>query len=146
MSSPLTPTPSSQSRNDLEYQKFRADTNSGFSVAVVNPDGSNLSGGVVTVASPSAIGDGLKLVTTAGTAEKLSASTIACKSITITAKITNTGTVVIGGSTVVAASGATRRGIPLLAGDSMVIDIDDVSKVYADVTVSGEGVTYTYTA
>lgn len=45
MASPLTPTPSSESINDLEYQKFRADGSSGFSVAVVNPDGSNVSGG-----------------------------------------------------------------------------------------------------
>lgn len=98
-----------------------------------------------TGATPDAIGDGLKLVTTAGTRETLAAST-AIHSVTITAKQTNTGTVVVGGSTVVAASGATRRGVPLNAGDSITIDIDNLSKIYLDVTVNGEGVTYTYTA
>lgn len=97
-------------------------------------------------ASPSTIGDGLKLVTTAATRETLVPSTVPCKSVVVTAKQTNTGTVVVGGSSVVALSGATRRGTPLNAGDSVSIDIDDLFKVYLDVTVSGEGVTYTYTA
>lgn len=101
---------------------------------------------ITNTALPTAIGDGLKLVTTAGTRETLVASSTPAKSVTITAKLTNTGTVVIGGSTVVAASGATRRGTPLNAGDNIVIDIDDLVKIYVDVTVNGEGVTYTYTS
>lgn len=91
------------------------------------------------------IGDGLKLVTTAGTRETLVASTTPCRSVCITAKISNTGTVVVGAVTVVAASGATRRGTPLNAGDSVTIAINDLVKIYLDVTVNGEGVTYTYT-
>lgn len=101
--------------------------------------------GNATSSTPSSIGDGLKLITTAGTREALASST-ACRSVVITAKQTNTNIVAVGGSTVVAASGATRRGTPLNAGDSIAIDIDDLSKVYIDAIVDGEGVTYTYTA
>lgn len=95
-----------------------------------------------STAPSTAIGDGRKTVTAAGTAETLASST-ACKSVVITALSTNTGTVVVGGSTVVA-SLSTRRGTPLLASESIVLDVDNLSKVYLDVTVSGEGVVYTY--
>ncbi len=39
---------------------------------------------------------------------------------------------------------ATRRGVPLSAGDSYELGIDDLSDVYIDALVSGEGVTYAY--
>lgn len=88
------------------------------------------------------IGDGRKVVTTAGTALALATST-PCKKISITAETDNTGIIVVGGSTVVAAL-ATRRGTPLNAGDSYEVDIDDLADVYLDTTVSGDGVTFTY--
>lgn len=93
---------------------------------------------------PSTIGDNRKVVASAGTAEALAAST-ACKSVVITAETDNTGTISVGGSTVVAALG-TRRGTPLGAGESVAIDIDNLSKVFIDATVTGDGVTYTYLA
>jgi hypothetical protein len=96
--------------------------------------------------SPTAISDGLKLVTTAATRETLVASTTACKAVAIQAKYSNTGQVAVGGSTVVAASGATRRGVILYPGDTVTLPIDDLVKVYLDVTVSGEGVNYTAVA
>lgn len=99
-----------------------------------------------SVVTPSAIHDGLKLVTTAGTRETLVASSTPARSVTITAKGSNTGDVVVGGSTVVALDNATRRGTPLAAGDTMTMDIDDLQKIYIDTTVNGEGVTFTYTA
>lgn len=94
--------------------------------------------------------DGLKLVTTAGTRERLTASSTPAISVLMTAKATNTGTIVVGGSTVVAASGAGRRGTPLNAGDSMKMTrledgLKDLTDIYLDATVNGEGVTYTYT-
>lgn len=88
------------------------------------------------------IGNGRKVVTTAGTAVTLAASTV-IKEVTITAEISNTSTVVVGGSGVIA-SLATRQGTPLEAGDSATISIDDLSKVYIDALVNGEGVTFTY--
>ena len=89
------------------------------------------------------IGDGSKDVTAAGTAEALSATSLPVDFVSITAKIGNTGTIVVGASTVVAAA-ATQRGAPLLAGESISIGAVDLSAVYIDSTVSGEGVTFMY--
>lgn len=89
------------------------------------------------------ISNGRKTVTTGGTAEALAASATACISVIITALAANTGVVVAGGSGVVASSG-TRSGAPLNAGDSISFDIDDLSKIFLDVTVNGEGVSYAY--
>jgi predicted aspartyl protease len=55
----------------------------------------------------------------------------------------NTGTVVVGGSTVVA-SLSTRTGVPLDAGDTLAIDSADLSHFYIDSTVNGEGVSFLY--
>lgn len=88
------------------------------------------------------IGDGRKVVTTAGTAVAL-ATTTAIKRVYIQAETDNTGVIVVGGSTVVA-SLATRRGITLNAGDCITLDIDDLADVYIDSTVNGDGVTFTY--
>jgi len=89
------------------------------------------------------IKDGRKVVTTAGTREQLVASSTPCKWVILIAKTDNTGTIVVGGSTVVAAL-ATRQGTPLDAGDSVRLDIDDLYDIYLDATVNGEGVTYLY--
>ena len=88
------------------------------------------------------IGDGRKVVATAGTREAL-ATTTACNRVIITAETDNTGLVVVGGATVVAAL-ATRRGVPLSAGDSIELTINDLASVFLDVTVSGDGVSYLY--
>ena len=88
------------------------------------------------------IADGRKTVTTAGTRVTLASST-ACKQVIITAETDNTGYVVVGGSTVVAAL-ATRSGTPLNPGDSIAIEISNLSNVYLDAVVSTDGVTYTY--
>jgi len=88
------------------------------------------------------MGDGRKVVSTAGSAETLASST-ACKRVTIMAETDNTGYIVVGSSTVVAAQG-TRRGIPLMRGQSITIDIDNLADIYLDTTVNGDGVTYIY--
>lgn len=90
----------------------------------------------------SGVGDGRKTVTTAGTAVALASST-ACESVCVTALSTNTGTVVVGASTVVAAAG-TRRGTPLAANESVTFNVGDLSKIYVDSTVNGEGVSFSY--
>lgn len=95
-----------------------------------------------TYRSHGTIADNRKIVTTAGTAVVL-ASTTAIKRVYVQAETDNTGIIVIGASTVVA-SQATRRGIALNPGDSIVIDIDDLADVYIDSTVNGDGVTFTY--
>lgn len=89
------------------------------------------------------IKDGRKYVTTAATRETLVSSSTPAKLAIITAETDNTGVIAIGGSTVVAAV-LTRRGTPLLAGDSMLLEVDDLLDIYLDSTVSGDGVTYVY--
>lgn len=88
------------------------------------------------------IGDGRQTVSTGGTAVALAAST-ACKKVIICAEQDNTGVIVVGGSTVVAALG-TRRGTPLFPSDTIEIQIDNLNDIYIDTTVNGDGVTYTY--
>jgi hypothetical protein len=94
--------------------------------------------------SATTIGDGRKVVTTAGTSVALATST-SCREVTITALSTNSGTILVGGSTVVAAAG-TRRGVPLAAGASITLSIDNLSSIYIDATASSEGVSYLYLA
>ena len=86
-------------------------------------------------------GEGRQTVTTAGTAVQLSTTSVGASEVIITAETDNTGIIVVGTSTVVAAL-ATRKGTPLLAGESLVIAIDDLNKISLDPTVSTDGVTY----
>ncbi len=97
------------------------------------------------------LADGRKIVTTAGTRQALSTASVAVSSVTVTAETDNTGLVVVGGITSVVAALATRRGTPLSAGDTITLTsredgVDDLSEIGLDVTVSGDGVTYTYGA
>ena len=87
--------------------------------------------------------DGSKNVTTAGTAVPLVATSTECKRVDVTARINNTDVVVVGASTVVAASG-TRRGVPLLPGATYTFYPTDLADVYIDSVVSGEGVSFVY--
>jgi hypothetical protein len=91
---------------------------------------------------PSSIGDGVKNVAVAGTAEPLASST-PCKKVIITAKETNSDVICVGGSEVIALAG-TRTGSPLEANESVVVEIDDLNKIYINSVVSGEGATYTF--
>ena len=91
----------------------------------------------------STIGDGRQKTTTAGTAVALASSATPCRKVAITAFPENTDVVVVGASTVVGAL-ATRRGVSLPPGSSVEIRVDDVSKVYLDSVVSGEGISYVY--
>ena len=88
------------------------------------------------------IKDGRKTVTTAGTREKIDISDVT-EWIIITAETDNTGYVVVGGDTVVAAL-ATRRGTPLNVGDTITLAVDNPNRIWLDVTVSGDGITYLY--
>ena len=84
--------------------------------------------------------DGRTVVTTAGARVALASSTVV-KEVVITAETDNTGIVVVGGSTCVAAL-ATRRGIPLNAGDSVSFQITNLNAISLDATVPTDGVTY----
>jgi hypothetical protein len=99
---------------------------------------------VIVSSNISSISDGRKTVTTAGTRVTLVSSATPCKKVDIQALSTNSAVVVVGGSTCVA-SASTRQGIALNPNDSYSLEIDDVSKVYIDSVVSGEGVSFVYT-
>ena len=85
--------------------------------------------------------DGRTVVTTAGTRVALASST-ACKEVLVTAEADNTGIVVLGAAATVVAAIATRRGVPLSAGDSVVFQTDNLADLGLDSTVSTDGVTY----
>ncbi len=89
------------------------------------------------------------LVTTAGTRERLTTTgqEIAAKSVIVQALSTNVGVAVVGGIDVVAEQGAhnaaiKRKGITLVAGASVSIDIGDPAQIFVDTTESKEGVTW----
>ncbi|NUQ70404.1 MAG: hypothetical protein HUU17_06220 [Chthonomonadales bacterium] len=85
--------------------------------------------------------DGRQVVTTAGTRVQLSTTQTSVLEVTVTAETDNTGLIVVGGSTVVGTI-ATRKGTPLSAGDSYTLAVNDLTDVYLDSTVNGDGVTY----
>lgn len=99
---------------------------------------------VVSAASADVAGtlaDGRKTVTTPGTAVALAASS-ACKWVTVTALLSNTGQVNVGGAAVLATV-AGSSGTPLSAGSSVTLPVNDPSKVFVDARVAGEGVSFT---
>lgn len=100
-------------------------------------DPSTFGAGVSLIANT--LGDGSKNVTSAGTRVQLSTTSIPCKWVIITAKVGNTGTIYIGGITI-----ATGRGKPLVNLQEIMIDINDVSKVWMDADTSSDGVTFCY--
>lgn len=94
------------------------------------------------ISLPTSIGDGRKVTVSAGTAVQIGSST-SIKKVTVQALDTNTDVIVVGSSTVVAASG-TRRGIALTPFNSIVIQVDNLTDVYIDSVVSGEGCSFVY--
>lgn len=87
--------------------------------------------------------DGRKVVASAGTRERLVSSNTRCEKVEITALEGNSDVIVVGDVTCVAAL-ATRRGTPLVPGQTMTLYVQDLYTLYLDSMVSGEGVSYTY--
>ena len=122
----------------VQYQNVKIDVGgNGLSVPLSssNPLPVSVSSANTTVT------DGRTTVTTAGTRVPLASST-ACKEVIITAETDNTGIVVVGAAATVIAAIATRRGVPLSAGDSVVLQIDNLADIGLDSTVSTDGVTF----
>lgn len=88
------------------------------------------------------LADGVTTVTTAGTDVALAGSTTA-KWVIIQAQTDNTGIIAVG-NTGVDATVATGTGVALAAGESITIPCDNLSDIFIDSTVNGEGVRYTY--
>jgi hypothetical protein len=91
-----------------------------------------------------AFDDGYKVVAAAGTAEVLSTNTSICAEVTVVAHLSNTSIVNVGDSGVIAATGATHRGIPLAAGDAVTWHHVAPSALWIDSRVNGEGVTFVW--
>ena len=85
------------------------------------------------------VGDGNKTVTTAGTQVQLSSTSIPCRWVMVIGKEANTDTIWVGGSNV-----ASGSGLPLVGLQSERFDVNDVSNLWIDSEVNGEGVTYIY--
>ena len=87
--------------------------------------------------------DGTRVLTTAGTRLTLVASSTPAKYVIITAKAANTGVMVVGAVTVVAAE-ATRQGDPLSPGEKLPMEVpgNDLVNIYIDSTVSLDEVVY----
>jgi hypothetical protein len=88
------------------------------------------------------IGHGIKVVAAAGTDEVLAGSTV-CKKVTIQAQTDNTGLIAVGAAGVDAAVAA-GTGVLLSPGDAFELEADNLSDIYIDSTVTGDGVRYTY--
>lgn len=84
---------------------------------------------------------GNKVVTAAGTQERLVASSTPCAWVVITAAPANTGKITIGDSSVDATADA-ENGVTLEAGASFTVPINDATNVWLDATVSGDEVGY----
>lgn len=91
--------------------------------------------------------NGRKAVTSAGTAEAIVAAETLYTVANICAETDNTGVIAVGGSGVIAAA-ATRTGVPLAVGQCQTFrareSYGDLSKIYVDSTVNGDGVTFNY--
>jgi hypothetical protein len=85
-----------------------------------------------------------KAVTTAGTAVQIVAVATPCKKVVLCADLGNTNPVVVGDSTVVAASGS-QKGIVLIPGnDPVTTEIDDLSDLWVDAQTNGDRVCGAY--
>lgn len=91
---------------------------------------------VTSLPIPTTIYNGKKTVTTAGTRVTL-ASSQAVKSIVIKALTTNTGLIYVGDGSV-----ASTTGFVLSPGDTISLDIANLTTVNLDSSVNGEGITY----
>ena len=84
---------------------------------------------------------GSQTVTTSGTCVALGSAE--CYRVHIRANSDNTGIVAVGGSAVTASP---VTGVFLEAAESLTLDVDNLSKVYIDASIDGEGVSFTYEA
>lgn len=87
--------------------------------------------------------EGGKSVAAAGTPVQLSSTSIKCSAVVITARKGNTGSVAYGFDNTVRATAGSEVGAILTPGSSVAIDTRDVSNIWIDASVNGEGVGFT---
>lgn len=96
---------------------------------------------ITTLEGSDTVGDGSVTVVVAGT--RVQFSDQSCKKVFVQAYDGNTGTVVIGGSTVVAA-GATRRGKAFFPGQGDWFNVSNLNLLYVDALNAGDKIIYYY--
>src|SRR3990167_5920182 len=128
----------SEANDDRHVELTSSGSQISVPVTVYDSSGAVVSFGLAS--TPTSLGDNRKTVTTPGTAVALAAST-SCKRVHVQALAENTDVVVVGGSTVVAASG-TRRGVALTPFNTITIQVDNLADVFIDSIVSAEGVSF----
>lgn len=89
------------------------------------------------------VGNGRKTVAVHGTAVQLVSTSTACKRLDITAFQTNTKTIAVGSSSVLANPG-TEQGVVLQPTETYTLFVTDLSFIWIDSEINGEGVSYTY--
>lgn len=115
---------------------------SGYDSTNINDAYIDSNGNLHVSVTASAISNGSKDISNAGTAETLVGSATPAKKVWIWCNDDNTGAkVYVGGSTVSSSSGK-----PLYKGETIQIEIDDLEKIYIDVDTNGDGVKFTYTS
>jgi hypothetical protein len=92
---------------------------------------------VTSMPLAAALQNGQKYVTSAGTRVALASSTAIYHSVTIMAQSGNSGWIYIGNSSV-----SNSNGYILDAGETVTIEIANLSTIYVDSSVNGEGVSY----
>lgn len=106
--------------------------------SIVGALGSYLATIAGTQSPPTANYGGKQTVATAGNRAAIAASQALTEGVWVRALDANTGLIYVGNSTISSTAGGTR-----LAGkESVFIRIDNLSKVYVDSAVNGEGVTF----
>lgn len=86
---------------------------------------------------PATVTTGKVTVTTAGTRVEIIGSATPIQSVTIKALAANTGAIYVGNSGV-----TSSNGFALAKGDTVSLDLVDLSTIWIDCSVNGEGVTY----
>jgi hypothetical protein len=100
---------------------------------------SKLDSVIANQAPPSAIYGGKKTIATAGSSAQIQTSSQALtEGVWVRGLDANTGVAYVGSSSVSATAGGTR----VAAKEAVFVRIDNLNKVYVDVAVSGEGVTF----
>ncbi len=97
-------------------------------------------GPYVNVQPGSSIGSGQTVVAAAGTRVQLTATSTPILSVTVKALSTNTGIIYVGGDDVSAAIGLEL----INPGESASVDVDNLTDVWIDAAVNGEGVSYIF--
>jgi len=109
-----------------------SNTKTVLAVAPVDVDGNQ----VLPIGAAGSVANGLQTVTTAGTAVKLSATSIPCQRVFVQASST-AGNICVGASDVDETE-ATRKGLLLFSTQGDWFNVSDVSLLYVDASVNGK--------